>query len=68
MDGVTTNGVLIMHPQGGFSTDSTSSNDWLEVSVCGATFRLHQLKTLTDAKNEVFYNNRDKKSISFDIY
>ena len=51
LDGVTTNGVLIMHPNPSITTNNnnTSSttklientnNEWLEVSVCGAVFTL----------------------------
>lgn len=43
-DGVTTNGVLIMHPSNGFnySSDNNTKNEWMEVSVCGAVFNLDE--------------------------
>lgn len=43
-DGVTTNGVLIMHPPEGFLYDSDVSfvNEWMEVSVGGAVFNLDE--------------------------
>ncbi len=45
LDGITTNGILIMHPTGNnsFSSDS-KCGDWIEVSVCGSIFRLNNTK------------------------
>lgn len=43
LDGVTTNGVLIMHPSDGFHAESQAKkNEWLEVSVCGSVFSLNE--------------------------
>jgi len=52
IDGVTTNGVLIMHPVNGFNFNDSEvvdsnkegkkSNEWLEVSVCGSVFSLNE--------------------------
>jgi len=42
LDGVTTNGVLIMHPTDGFTSDDSKTNEWMEVSVCGAVFSLNE--------------------------
>lgn len=43
-DGVTTNGVLIMHPPEGFlyGADVPVVNEWMEVSVGGAVFNLDE--------------------------
>lgn len=40
MDGLTTNGVLIMHPNGCFSDGNATPGIWREVSVCGAIYSL----------------------------
>jgi hypothetical protein len=40
LDGVTTNGVLIMHPTNDFTGNESKTSEWLEVSVCGAVFSL----------------------------
>lgn len=45
LDGVTTNGVLIMHPKNGFTLGNETSDtqpEWMEVSVCGAVFSLNE--------------------------
>jgi pellino protein len=42
LDGVTTNGVLIMHPTQGFTGADSKSGEWMEVSVCGAVFKLNE--------------------------
>jgi pellino protein len=43
LDGVTTNGVLIMHPSHGFTgEDDSKPGEWMEVSVCGAVFKLNE--------------------------
>lgn len=39
---MTTNGVLIMHPSNGFTGQDSKSNEWMEVSVCGAVFSLSE--------------------------
>uniref|UniRef100_A0A2K6S1W1 Pellino E3 ubiquitin protein ligase family member 2 n=1 Tax=Saimiri boliviensis boliviensis TaxID=39432 RepID=A0A2K6S1W1_SAIBB len=44
MDGLTTNGVLIMHPHSGFTEDSKPVL-WREISVCGNVFSLHETRT-----------------------
>ncbi|XP_050527709.1 protein pellino [Daktulosphaira vitifoliae] len=40
IDALTTNGVLIMHPNGKFYEGKTEPGVWLEVSVCGKLFSL----------------------------
>ena len=46
LDGLTTNGVLIMHPANGFEVcrdeDHKYSNEWFEVSVCGTLISLNE--------------------------
>uniref|UniRef100_A0A8D0GS80 Pellino FHA domain-containing protein n=1 Tax=Sphenodon punctatus TaxID=8508 RepID=A0A8D0GS80_SPHPU len=44
MDGLTTNGVLVMHPSGGFSEDSTPGV-WREISVCGNVYALRDSRS-----------------------
>ncbi|XP_076845439.1 E3 ubiquitin-protein ligase pellino homolog 1 [Brachyhypopomus gauderio] len=50
MDGLTTNGVLVMHPPHGFSPASKNSPSpkpavWREVSVCGNIFTLRETRS-----------------------
>lgn len=40
MDGLTTNGVLIMHPSGCFSDGNPTPGLWREVSIGGAIYSL----------------------------
>lgn len=44
MDGLTTNGVLVMHPRHGFSQDSRPGL-WREISVCGHVFTLRETRS-----------------------
>ncbi|XP_004065722.1 E3 ubiquitin-protein ligase pellino homolog 1 [Oryzias latipes] len=44
MDGLTTNGVLVMHPHNGFSQDSKPGL-WREISVCGNVFALRETRS-----------------------
>lgn len=44
MDGLTTNGVLVMHPTSGFSEDSTPGV-WREISVCGNVYALRDSRS-----------------------
>ncbi|XP_077469838.1 E3 ubiquitin-protein ligase pellino homolog 1b [Stigmatopora argus] len=44
MDGLTTNGVLVMHPRRGFSQDS-GPGVWREISVCGNVFTLRETRS-----------------------
>uniref|UniRef100_A0A8C4X2I7 Pellino E3 ubiquitin protein ligase family member 3 n=1 Tax=Erpetoichthys calabaricus TaxID=27687 RepID=A0A8C4X2I7_ERPCA len=44
MDGLTTNGVLVMHPTGGFS-DDPSPGVWREISVCGNVYALRETRS-----------------------
>ncbi|XP_069750170.1 E3 ubiquitin-protein ligase pellino homolog 3-like isoform X2 [Narcine bancroftii] len=44
MDGLTTNGVLVMHPAHGFSEDSAPGT-WREISVCGKVYALRETRS-----------------------
>ncbi|PIO40727.1 hypothetical protein AB205_0036600, partial [Aquarana catesbeiana] len=44
MDGLTTNGVLVMHPKGGF-TDESKPGVWREISVCGDVYTLRETRS-----------------------
>lgn len=44
MDGLTTNGVLVMHPRTGFTQDS-KPGVWREISVCGHVFTLRETRS-----------------------
>lgn len=44
MDGLTTNGVLVMHPRGGF-TDESQPGVWREISVCGDVYTLRETRS-----------------------
>ncbi|XP_074599264.1 E3 ubiquitin-protein ligase pellino [Brevipalpus obovatus] len=52
MDGLTTNGVLIMHPRGTFCANSAISDEqiqrycvWREVSVCGGIYAIRETRS-----------------------
>ncbi|XP_053730207.1 E3 ubiquitin-protein ligase pellino homolog 1b [Synchiropus splendidus] len=44
MDGLTTNGVLVMHPRNGFTQDS-KPGVWREISLCGNVFTLRETRS-----------------------
>ncbi|XP_070578036.1 E3 ubiquitin-protein ligase pellino homolog 2-like isoform X2 [Ptychodera flava] len=44
MDGLTTNGVLIMRPKGGFNPEARPGV-WREVSVCGKVYSLREIRS-----------------------
>lgn len=44
MDGLTTNGVLVMHPAGEFVSEPTPGV-WREISVCGNVFTLRETRS-----------------------
>ncbi|XP_062892186.1 E3 ubiquitin-protein ligase pellino homolog 1-like [Mobula hypostoma] len=44
MDGLTTNGVLVMHPVHGFCEDS-APGAWREISVCGKVYALRETRS-----------------------
>ncbi|XP_053923844.1 E3 ubiquitin-protein ligase pellino homolog 2 isoform X1 [Cuculus canorus] len=44
MDGLTTNGVLVMHPKGGF-TEESKPGVWREISVCGEVYTLRETRS-----------------------
>ena len=45
MDGLTTNGVLLMNPSGGPSCQPTI---WREISVCGNVYGLRKTRSMTE--------------------
>ncbi|CAH2253204.1 jg10827, partial [Pararge aegeria aegeria] len=45
IDGLTTNGVLIMHPRGDFCGGSATCGPWRETSVGGAVFSLRESRS-----------------------
>ena len=53
MDGLTTNGVLIMHPNGSFSDGNGAPGIWREVSVCGAIYSLRVSRSAAIKGNAV---------------
>lgn len=73
-DGVTTNGVLIMHPMDGgfeYNNETKYTNEWMEVSVCGAVFNLDENRLTPclninnahlDSSQSGLLNNKDTKS------
>lgn len=44
MDGLTTNGVLVMHPRSGF-TEESKPGVWREISVCGDVYTLRETRS-----------------------
>ncbi|MFT7806216.1 E3 ubiquitin-protein ligase pellino1-like [Arapaima gigas] len=44
MDGLTTNGVLVLHPRNGF-TENSKPGVWREISVCGNVFTLRETRS-----------------------
>lgn len=45
IDGLTTNGVLIMHPRGDFCGGNATCGPWRETSVGGAVFSLRESRS-----------------------
>ena len=45
MDGLTTNGVLIMHPKGPFCGGNAKCGIWCETSVCGSIYSLRESRS-----------------------
>ena len=43
MDGLTTNGVLVMHPEG--FPDDSKQGAWREISVCGDVYSLRETRS-----------------------
>lgn len=52
MDGLTTNGVLVMHPREGF-TDESRPGVWREISVCGDVYTLRETRSAQQRGNLV---------------
>lgn len=53
-----------MHPTKGFESDS-KSNEWMEVSVCGAVFNLNDSRLTPRFSNEVIINANINPQILF---
>ncbi|CAH0773825.1 unnamed protein product [Bemisia tabaci] len=53
IDGLTTNGVLIMHPASHFCGDDSRPGDWKEVSVGGGIFTLRDSRSAQQKGNSV---------------
>lgn len=51
IDGLTTNGVLIMHPRGDFCGGSATCGPWRETSVGGAVFSLRESRSAQQKVN-----------------
>lgn len=56
IDGLTTNGVLIMHPKGNFCGGEAKSGYWLETSVGGGVFSLRESRS-AQQKGEIVSSN-----------
>lgn len=59
MDGLTTNGVLVMHPRNGFTEDS-KPGVWREISVCGNVFSLRETRSAQQRGKMVRFKKRAK--------
>jgi len=53
IDGLTTNGVLLLHPKGGFNGEVPSACTWVEVSVGGALYHLRDSRSAPQKKSQV---------------
>lgn len=58
MDGLTTNGVLIMHPHGSFSDGNATYGTWREVSIGGAIYSLRASRSAPVKGSAVRTNQR----------
>lgn len=64
MDGLTTNGVLVMHPHNGFSQDSKPGL-WREISVCGNVFALRETRSSQHREKMVSGTHRQVQFVGF---
>ena len=53
IDGLTTNGVLLLHPKGDFNGGEAKAGGWLEVSVGGALYQLRDSRSAPQKKMQV---------------
>lgn len=60
MDGLTTNGVLVMHPAGEFVSEP-APGVWREISVCGNVFALRETRSAQQRGKLVRQNGVDGK-------
>ena len=58
IDGLTTNGVLLLHPKGGFNGEVPSACTWVEVSVGGALYHLRDSRSAPQKKSQVFPSSK----------
>lgn len=59
MDGVTTNGVLIMHPKGSFTSGEAESGEWRECSVGGSVLNLRKSRFKQERTEKI----QDEKNV-----
>lgn len=71
MDGLTTNGVLVMHPAGEFVSEP-APGVWREISVCGNVFALRETRSAqqrgklvrwADGKMSLMFASRSKTAL-----
>lgn len=63
LDGVTTNGVLIMHPTNCFTGLESKSSEWMEVSVGGAVFSLSETRLAPMLSKSGQISNPNKSNV-----
>lgn len=57
IDGLTTNGVLIMHPKGEFCGGNADCGQWRETSVGGDVFSLRECRSAQQKGQQVYDEN-----------
>uniref|UniRef100_A0A671M496 Pellino FHA domain-containing protein n=1 Tax=Sinocyclocheilus anshuiensis TaxID=1608454 RepID=A0A671M496_9TELE len=67
MDGLTTNGVLVMHPRGGF-TEESKPGVWREISVCGDVYTLRETRSAQTRGKLVSTSAASAQFITFACY
>lgn len=55
IDGLTTNGVLLLHPKGEFEGGQATPGTWVEVSVGGALYHLRDSRSAPQKKSQVVW-------------
>lgn len=56
IDGLTTNGVLLLQPKGEFEGGAASAGQWVEVSVGGALYHLRDSRSAPQKKSQVRFD------------
>lgn len=59
IDALTTNGILVLNPNGKFHEGNIEPGHWHEVSVCGKLFTLRDTRS-SELKGEIVSNYRIK--------